>query len=45
MDQYLIDTDICILFLKGQYGIKNKVREVDIDNCYVSDSVFITQSS
>jgi tRNA(fMet)-specific endonuclease VapC len=37
MDQYLIETDICILFLKGKYGIKDKVREVDINNCYVSE--------
>lgn len=37
MSQYLIDTDICISFLKGKYGIKDKVKEVGIENCYISE--------
>lgn len=37
MDQYLIDTDICIHYLKGKFGINDKVREVGISNCYVSE--------
>lgn len=37
MDQYLIDTDICIHFLKGKFGINDKVKEAGLDNCYVSE--------
>ena len=37
MDQYLIDTDICINFLKGKFGIIDKVKEVGIENCYISE--------
>lgn len=37
MDQYLIDTDICIHFLKGKFGINDKVKEVGLDNCYISE--------
>ncbi|MDX1943103.1 MAG: type II toxin-antitoxin system VapC family toxin [Saprospiraceae bacterium] len=37
MEQYLIDTDICIFFLQGKFGIKDKVKEVGIDNCYISE--------
>jgi tRNA(fMet)-specific endonuclease VapC len=37
MDQYLIDTDTCIFFLKNQYQLKEKVREVGIHNCYLSE--------
>ena len=37
MDQYLIDTDICIHFLKGKFGINGKVKEVGLDNCYISE--------
>ena len=37
MSQYLIDTDICISFLKGKHGIKEKVKEVGIENCYISE--------
>ena len=37
MDQYLIDTDICIYFLKGKFGIKNKIKEVGIENCFISE--------
>jgi len=37
MSQYLIDTDICINFLKGKFRIKDKVKEVGIENCYISE--------
>ena len=26
MDGYLIDTDICIYYLKGRFGIKDKIK-------------------
>ena len=37
MDEYLIDTDICVYYLKGKFGIKDKVKEVGINNCYISE--------
>lgn len=37
MNGYLIDTDICIYYLKGKFGIKDKVKEVEINNCYISE--------
>lgn len=37
MDRYLIDTDICIHFLKGKFGISEKIREVGVENCNISE--------
>lgn len=34
---YLLDTDVCIFFLKGKYDIKDKILEVGIENCYISE--------
>lgn len=41
MNGYLLDTDICIHFLKGRFSIKEKIKEVGISNCYLSEiSIF-----
>lgn len=37
MSGYLLDTDICIFFLKGKYSLIDKVAAVGIDNCFVSE--------
>jgi len=37
MDGYLIDTDICIYYLKGKFGIKDKIKDVAVNNCYISE--------
>ena len=37
MSQYLLDTDICIHFLKGQYNLDNKVQSLGVENCFVSE--------
>jgi tRNA(fMet)-specific endonuclease VapC len=37
MKKYLLDTDICIYFLKGKHNIKSKIEEVGISNCYISE--------
>ncbi len=34
---YLLDTDICIFFLRGKYDIDKKIEEVGKDNCFVSE--------
>lgn len=35
--EYLLDTDICIFFLKGKYNIKDKILKAGIENCYISE--------
>jgi tRNA(fMet)-specific endonuclease VapC len=35
--QYLLDTNICIYYLKGLYDLDKKVKEVKIDNCFISE--------
>ncbi|MEZ4883189.1 MAG: type II toxin-antitoxin system VapC family toxin [Chitinophagales bacterium] len=37
MSKYLIDTDICIAFLKDKFNIKRKIKSVGISNCYISE--------
>ncbi len=37
MVSYLIDTDICIFLLKNKFGIKEKIKEVGIENCFISE--------
>lgn len=35
--RYLLDTDICIYFLKGKYRIIDKIKEVGRSNCFISE--------
>ena len=35
--EYLLDTNIVIYFLKGKYGIKDKIRNVGLNNCAISE--------
>lgn len=35
--QYLLDTNICIALIKGLSGVREKIIEVGIENCFVSD--------
>ena len=37
MKKYLIDTNICIYFIKGLYDLKSKFEKVDPENCYISE--------
>lgn len=34
---YLLDTDICIFFLKDQLKIAEKIQAVGVDRCYISE--------
>lgn len=34
---YLLDTNICIHLFKGQYGLKEKLCQAGLDNCYISE--------
>lgn len=37
MSQYLLDTNICIHFIKGEYDLGNKIQKVGFQSCYVSE--------
>lgn len=37
MKKYLLDTNICIYFLKGQYALNRKIAEVGELNCFISE--------
>lgn len=37
MKKYLLDTNICAYFLNGQFNLKEKIQEVGIENCIVSE--------
>lgn len=37
MKQYLLDTNICIYYLKGLYDLDKKFKAVKIENCYISE--------
>ncbi|MFH1049904.1 MAG: type II toxin-antitoxin system VapC family toxin [bacterium] len=37
MSKYLIDTNICIYYMKGNPGLLKKFEEVKISNCFISE--------
>lgn len=37
MTQYLLDTNICIFFLRGKYGMDGRLEEIGLDNCHISE--------
>lgn len=37
MKKYLLDTNICIFFLRGKQEIFDKLREIGVSNCVVSE--------
>lgn len=37
MKKYLIDTNICIYFIKGKFELNRKFAEIGIENCYISE--------
>ena len=37
MKKYLLDTNICIYFLKGLYNLDRKIEKAEADNCFVSE--------
>lgn len=34
---YLLDTNVCIYFLKGQFDLYRRIEKVGVDNCYISE--------
>ena len=37
MKKYLLDTNICIYFLKGQFELNKKIQAIGLENCYLSE--------
>jgi tRNA(fMet)-specific endonuclease VapC len=37
MKNYLLDTNICIHFLKGEFNLQSKIDEVGFENCFISE--------
>lgn len=37
MKKYLLDTNICIYHIKGQFDIDKKIAGVGIENCFLSE--------
>jgi tRNA(fMet)-specific endonuclease VapC len=37
LKKYLLDTNICVYFLKGLYNLDKKIEKAEIDNCFVSE--------
>jgi tRNA(fMet)-specific endonuclease VapC len=37
LNQYLLDTNICIYYIKGLHDLKSKFEEVGPENCFISE--------
>ena len=37
MKKYLLDTNICVYFLKGLYNLDKQIEKVESENCFVSE--------
>ena len=37
MKKYLLDTNICIYFLKGLFNLDKEIEKAGLSNCYVSE--------
>ncbi len=36
MKKYLLDTNICIYYLKGQFELDKRILDAGLENCYIS---------
>jgi tRNA(fMet)-specific endonuclease VapC len=48
--RYLLDSNICIYFFRGKYNLINKLNEVGLENCCISEItlaelVFVAEKS
>ena len=37
MKKYLLDTNICIFYLKGLFQLADKIEQVGLSNCFISE--------
>ena len=37
MAKYLLDTNVCIFYLRGKYSLDERLKQVGFDNCCISE--------
>lgn len=37
MSQYLLDTNVCIHWSKDEFGLRQKVQQIGVENCFLSE--------
>jgi tRNA(fMet)-specific endonuclease VapC len=37
MKQYLLDTNICVFYLRGKFNMSQKIKEAGAENCFISE--------
>lgn len=37
MSRYLLDTNICVHYMKGEFGLIEQVDAVGFENCFLSE--------
>ncbi|MEX1267647.1 MAG: type II toxin-antitoxin system VapC family toxin [Balneolaceae bacterium] len=37
MNRYLLDTNICIFYIKGLHALKSKFEDIGPENCFISE--------
>jgi len=37
LKKYLLDTNICIYYLKGRFDLNRKIENIGIENCFISE--------
>lgn len=37
MKSYLLDTNICIFYMKGKFGLNQKFAGIAVDNLFISE--------
>ena len=41
MSRYLLDTNICVHYMKGDFGLIEKVGAIGFENCFLSEITII----
>jgi len=37
MEKFLLDTNICVFFLKGKFNLNEQLKKVGLQNCCISE--------
>ena len=37
MAKYLLDTNICIFFMKGKFALDKRIMQAGVENCFISE--------
>jgi tRNA(fMet)-specific endonuclease VapC len=37
MKQYLLDTNICVFYLRGKFNMSQKIKDAGAENCFISE--------